>query len=140
MQDLRRLLTYLRPHWDKFTLATVAMLAGALLQSAINALVVPIFDQALGGTHGTGQHSKTLSARHAATEFHARRLPRGFILLLLATHTRLAPHRADHCVAHHQLRTLSAQPCARCLRRQSTACGHSAGSTRQSDHRQSLSG
>ena len=62
MQDLRRLLTYLRPHWDKFTLATVAMLAGALLQSAINALVVPIFDQALGGTHGTGQHSKTLFA------------------------------------------------------------------------------
>jgi ATP-binding cassette, subfamily B, bacterial MsbA len=62
MQDLRRLLTYLRPHWGKFTLATVAMLVGALLQSAINALVVPIFDQALGGTHGTGQHSKTLFA------------------------------------------------------------------------------
>ncbi|PYS94115.1 MAG: hypothetical protein DMF64_02100 [Acidobacteria bacterium] len=62
MQDLRRLLTYLKPHWGKFTLATVAMLAGAALQSAINALVVPIFDQALGGVHGTGQHSKTLFA------------------------------------------------------------------------------
>src|SRR2546423_1741392 len=60
MQDLRRLLTYLRSHWGKFTLATVAMLVGAALQSAINALVVPIFDQALGGVHGAGQRSKTL--------------------------------------------------------------------------------
>ncbi len=41
-------------------LANVAMLAGAALQSAINALVVPIFDQALNGTNGTGQRSKTL--------------------------------------------------------------------------------
>ncbi|HEV2799233.1 MAG TPA: ABC transporter transmembrane domain-containing protein [Pyrinomonadaceae bacterium] len=46
MQDLRRLLTYLKPHWGKFTLATFAMLAGAVLQSAIGALIVPIFDQA----------------------------------------------------------------------------------------------
>ncbi len=60
MQDLRRLLTYLRSHWGKFTLATAAMLAGAVLQSAINALVVPIFDQALNGTQGTGHRSKTL--------------------------------------------------------------------------------
>src|SRR5881275_1429102 len=62
MQDLRRLLTYLRSHWGKFALATAAMLAGACLQSAINALVVPIFDQALGGAQGTGQRSKTLFA------------------------------------------------------------------------------
>ena len=62
MQDLRRLLTYLKPHWGKFTLATVAMLAGAALQSAINALVVPIFDQALNGAQGNGGHSKTLFA------------------------------------------------------------------------------
>ncbi|HEX8070964.1 MAG TPA: ABC transporter transmembrane domain-containing protein [Pyrinomonadaceae bacterium] len=60
MRDLRRLLTYLRPHWGKFTLATVAMLAGAALQSAINALVVPIFDQALNGTRGPGHRSETL--------------------------------------------------------------------------------
>jgi subfamily B ATP-binding cassette protein MsbA len=46
MHDLRRLLTYLKPHWGKFTLATFAMLAGAVLQSAIGALIVPIFDQA----------------------------------------------------------------------------------------------
>ncbi len=60
MQDLRRLLTYLRSHWGKFALATAAMLAGAGLQSAINALVVPIFDQALNGTRGGGQRSQTL--------------------------------------------------------------------------------
>ncbi|MCA1594478.1 MAG: hypothetical protein LC754_17995, partial [Acidobacteria bacterium] len=47
MRDLRRLLVYLKPHGGKFTLATVAMLAGGLLQSAIGALIVPIFDQAL---------------------------------------------------------------------------------------------
>jgi subfamily B ATP-binding cassette protein MsbA len=52
MRDLRRLLVYLKPHWGKFTLATVAMIVGGLLQSAIGALIVPIFDQALrqGGT------------------------------------------------------------------------------------------
>ena len=61
MQDLRRLLAYLKPHWGKFTLATAAMLAGAALQSAINALVVPIFDQALKGAQGdTPQRTKTL--------------------------------------------------------------------------------
>ena len=47
MRDLRRLLTYLKPHWGKFALATVAMFAVGLLQSAIGALIVPIFDQAL---------------------------------------------------------------------------------------------
>jgi ATP-binding cassette, subfamily B, bacterial MsbA len=48
MRDLLRLLTYLKPHWGKFLLATFAMVAGALLQSAIGGLIVPIFDQALG--------------------------------------------------------------------------------------------
>jgi ATP-binding cassette, subfamily B, bacterial MsbA len=54
MRDLRRLLSYLKPHWGKFALATVAMFAVGLLQSAIGALIVPIFDQALrqGGTGG----------------------------------------------------------------------------------------
>ncbi|MCA1616571.1 MAG: ABC transporter ATP-binding protein/permease [Acidobacteria bacterium] len=46
MRDLSRLLTYLKPHWGKFTLATVAMVAGAVLQSAVGGLIVPIFDQA----------------------------------------------------------------------------------------------
>ena len=46
MHDLRRLLSYLKPHRVKFALATLAMLAVGLLQSAIGALIVPIFDQA----------------------------------------------------------------------------------------------
>ncbi|MGI8996444.1 MAG: ABC transporter ATP-binding protein [Pyrinomonadaceae bacterium] len=60
MLDLRRLLKYLRPHWGKFTLATVAMLAGALLQSAIGALIVPIFDQALRRGDETAERTQTL--------------------------------------------------------------------------------
>ncbi|HEX8130970.1 MAG TPA: ABC transporter transmembrane domain-containing protein [Pyrinomonadaceae bacterium] len=59
MHDLRRLLTYLKPHWGKFTLATFAMLAGALFQSAIGALIVPIFDQALQ-RGGETERTKTL--------------------------------------------------------------------------------
>ena len=59
MRDLRRLLVYLRPHWGKFTLATFAMLAVGLLQSAIGALIVPIFDQALRQS-GSGERTPTL--------------------------------------------------------------------------------
>lgn len=57
MNDLRRLLRYLKPHWGTFTLATFAMLLVGLLESAIGALIVPIFDQAL---QATGQRTKTL--------------------------------------------------------------------------------
>jgi subfamily B ATP-binding cassette protein MsbA len=46
MRDFRRLLGYLKPHWATFTLATFAMLLVGLLESAIGALIVPIFDQA----------------------------------------------------------------------------------------------
>src|SRR2546421_1347852 len=55
MRDLRRLLRYLKPHWQTFTLATFAMLLVGLLESAIGALIVPIFDQAFaqGGGHRT---------------------------------------------------------------------------------------
>ncbi len=59
MHDLRRLLNYLKPHWGKFTLATFAMLAGAVLQSAIGALIVPIFDQAFR-RGGEPERTKTL--------------------------------------------------------------------------------
>ncbi|MCA1641945.1 MAG: ATP-binding cassette domain-containing protein [Acidobacteria bacterium] len=65
MRDLRRLLTYLKPHWGKFVLATVAMVAGALLQSAVGGLIVPIFDQALN--RGGAQS-------HGDTIFHLNRL------------------------------------------------------------------
>src|SRR5256885_1886970 len=53
MHDLRRLLKYLKPHWATFTLATFAMLMVGALESAIGALIVPIFDQALGDGHRT---------------------------------------------------------------------------------------
>src|SRR5919198_314229 len=59
MRDLRRLLFYLRPHWGKFSLATFAMLAVGLLSSAIGALIVPIFDQALRQS-GSGERTPTL--------------------------------------------------------------------------------
>ena len=58
MQDLRRLLKYLKPHLGLFSLATVAMLLVGLLEIATGALIVPIFDQALAGANG--QRSPTL--------------------------------------------------------------------------------
>jgi ATP-binding cassette, subfamily B, bacterial MsbA len=58
MRDLRRLLNYLRPHWPIFTVAIFAMLLVGLLESAIGALIVPIFDQAF--VQGAGTRSATL--------------------------------------------------------------------------------
>ena len=58
MRDLRRLLRYIKPHWETFTLATIAMLIVGLLESAIGGLIVPIFDQAFA--QGGGQRTPTL--------------------------------------------------------------------------------
>jgi subfamily B ATP-binding cassette protein MsbA len=58
MSDLRRLLKYLGPHWPIFTLATMSMLMVGLLESAIGALIVPIFDQAF--VHSGGHRTATL--------------------------------------------------------------------------------
>jgi subfamily B ATP-binding cassette protein MsbA len=58
MRDLRRLLRYIRPHWETFTLATIAMALVGLLEIAIRSLVVPIFDQVL--TPVGGQRTQTL--------------------------------------------------------------------------------
>jgi subfamily B ATP-binding cassette protein MsbA len=58
MHDLLRLLRYLKPHWSIFTLATFAMLVVGLLESAIGALIVPIFDQAF--VQGPGTRTATL--------------------------------------------------------------------------------
>lgn len=58
MRDLRRLLRYLLPHTGTFVTATVAMIVGALLESAIGALIVPIFNQAFA--QGQGQRTPTL--------------------------------------------------------------------------------
>jgi subfamily B ATP-binding cassette protein MsbA len=64
MRDLRRLLRYLLPHTGTFVIATFAMIVVALLEAAITALVVPIFDQALA------QHS----AHATATPFALQRI------------------------------------------------------------------
>ncbi len=45
MKEFKRLLKYLRPHRLTFALAFLAMVFGALFQSAIIAMLVPIFDQ-----------------------------------------------------------------------------------------------
>ena len=57
MRDLRRLLGYLKPHAGTFALATFAMLLVGLLESAIGALIVPIFDQAFAQD---GRRTETL--------------------------------------------------------------------------------
>ncbi len=57
MEDFKRLLKYLRPYWLIFVIAAVAMVFGAVFETATGALLVPIFDQFLGNP---GQESKTL--------------------------------------------------------------------------------
>lgn len=58
MRDLKRLLRYLKPHWLIFSVATIAMVLGSLLESAIGGLIVPIFNQVFGV--GGGERSATL--------------------------------------------------------------------------------
>lgn len=57
MKDFARLLQYVRPHWLAFAFALAAMLIGALFETAIGALLVPIFGQFYPG--GSAQ-SETL--------------------------------------------------------------------------------
>lgn len=85
MRDLRRLITYLKPHWGKFVLATVAMVAGAVLQSALGGLIVPIFDQALnsGGAQSRGNTIFHLNRLIPSSSFDAWRT----IAILLITLT-----------------------------------------------------
>lgn len=45
MEDLKRLLKYVRPYWPAFLLAFVAMILGALFETATRALLVPVFDR-----------------------------------------------------------------------------------------------
>lgn len=62
MNDFKRLLSYLRPYWAIFTIALVAMVLGAAFETAIGALLVPIFDQFLTNS---SQKSKTLFDLHS---------------------------------------------------------------------------
>ena len=50
MKEFKRLLKYLRPHQATFALAIVAMIFVALFESAILAMLVPLFDQFLPST------------------------------------------------------------------------------------------
>ena len=47
MNDLKRLLNYVRRHWLMFVCALIAMVLGALFETAIGALLVPIINQFL---------------------------------------------------------------------------------------------
>ncbi|MDQ3713147.1 MAG: ABC transporter transmembrane domain-containing protein [Acidobacteriota bacterium] len=47
MKEFKRLLKYLRPHHSTFALAIMAMIFVALFESAILAMLVPLFDQFL---------------------------------------------------------------------------------------------
>ena len=58
MNDFRRLLQYVRPHWKTFVFAIVAMVLVALFETATGALLVPILDQF--SPRVPGQESKTL--------------------------------------------------------------------------------
>ncbi len=57
MNDFQRLLKYVRPYWVIFVLAVVAMILGAVFETATMALLAPIFDQFLSAA---GAKSKTL--------------------------------------------------------------------------------
>lgn len=57
MNEFRRLLKYVRPHWLTFAAALVAMILVAIFETATGALLVPIFGQFLPS--GVGQ-SETL--------------------------------------------------------------------------------
>src|SRR5437667_6712812 len=57
MNDLKRLLKYVGPFWLTFLLAVIAMVLGAVFETATGALLVPIFNQFLPTT---GTKSKTL--------------------------------------------------------------------------------
>jgi ATP-binding cassette, subfamily B, bacterial MsbA len=56
MQDFRRLLKYLRPHWLSFALAMLAMILTGIFEAATGALIVPIFDV----FYGAGEQTPTL--------------------------------------------------------------------------------
>jgi subfamily B ATP-binding cassette protein MsbA len=57
MNDFKRLLKYVRPHWLTFLIAIVAMVLVAVFETATGALLVPIFNQFLPDA---GQRSRTI--------------------------------------------------------------------------------
>jgi subfamily B ATP-binding cassette protein MsbA len=55
MNEFRRLLQYVRPHWITFVFALVAMVLVAIFESATGALLVPIFGQFYPGASAKSQ-------------------------------------------------------------------------------------
>ncbi len=55
MNDFRRLLKYVRPHWLTFVFALVAMIFVAIFETATGALLVPIFGQFLPNAVGQSE-------------------------------------------------------------------------------------
>ena len=62
MNDLKRLLKYVQPHWLAFLFAFVAMVFVAFFETATGALLIPIFDQFMPGQVN---ESKTLFDIHS---------------------------------------------------------------------------
>lgn len=62
MNDFKRLLKYVRPHWLTFVFALIAMILVAVFETAAGALLVPIFDQFLPNP---AKESKTLFDLHS---------------------------------------------------------------------------
>jgi ATP-binding cassette, subfamily B, bacterial MsbA len=62
MNDLKRLLQYVKPHWLTFLVAIIAMVMVAVFETATGALLVPIFDQFIPAGP---QKSKTLFDLHS---------------------------------------------------------------------------
>ena len=50
MEDFKRLLNYVRPHWPAFVFALIAMVLVAVFETLIGVLLVPIFDQFIPST------------------------------------------------------------------------------------------
>ncbi len=63
MNELKRLLKYVRPHWLTFLLAFIAMILVAAFETATGALLVPIFDQLVPGQ--TREAAATLFDLHS---------------------------------------------------------------------------
>lgn len=55
MNDFRRLLQYVRPHWLSFVFAIIAMVLVAVFETATAALLVPIFNQFLPNASSSSQ-------------------------------------------------------------------------------------
>jgi ATP-binding cassette, subfamily B, bacterial MsbA len=100
MRDLRRLLRYLLPHSGTFAIATLAMIVVAVLETAISALVIPIFNQVL--TTGSGKPTATpfeLQRLIPASGLHAWRMI-ALLLILFTVVKGIAEYFSTYLMAY----------------------------------------